>query len=68
MTKKQSKLLTARGWATVFAAVILLDDVTEVIDRPSFGFAVGVFVADLVLIVMMALALYGKRSTSEPGR
>lgn len=60
--------MTARGWATVFAAVILMDDVTEIIDNPTFGFAIGVLVADLVLIVWMLLALYGKRSTPERKR
>ncbi|SER95570.1 hypothetical protein SAMN05216188_11872 [Lentzea xinjiangensis] len=59
--------LNARGWALVLAAVILLDDVTELLDEVS-GWRIGVLVADLVLIAWMLLAFYGKRPAAEPGR
>lgn len=56
--------LTPRGWATVFAFLILLDDVTDLIDEPNTGHAV-LFVADLIVIVLMVLALYVKQPAKE---
>lgn len=56
-----NKPLTARGWALVLALIILLDDVTELVDEATVWRG-GVLAADAVLIVWMLLAFYGKRS------
>lgn len=64
MKKRKSKPISARGWALVLAAVILVDSVDELIQAATFT-RVSALVADLVLIGWMLFAFYGKRSTEE---
>ncbi len=61
MKDQASKPLTERGWAIVLALVIIVDDVSYLIDRVDSAHVTAT-IADLVLIVWMLFAFYGKRS------